>query len=43
MSDTTHEGLAGRLPTRRIEEQVLLRGRQTRMVLHELLEEKEAP
>lgn len=43
MSDTTHAGLAGRLPTRRIEEQVALRGRQTRMVLHELLEEKEAP
>ncbi|MDH6594690.1 adenylate cyclase [Variovorax sp. TBS-050B] len=38
MSEATHAGLRGRLATRRIEEQVALRGRQTRMVLYELLE-----
>nr|WP_082548825.1 adenylate/guanylate cyclase domain-containing protein [Variovorax sp. Root473] len=38
MSETTFEGLGGRLATRRIEEQVELRGRQTRMVLYELLD-----
>jgi adenylate cyclase len=38
MSEATFEGLGGRLATRRIEEQVELRGRQTRMVLHELLD-----
>ncbi|RIX84589.1 adenylate/guanylate cyclase domain-containing protein [Acidovorax cavernicola] len=38
MSETTFEGLGGQLATRRIEEQVELRGRQTRMVLYELLD-----
>ena len=37
MSETTHAGLGRRLATRRIEELVELRGRQTRMVLYELL------
>ncbi|MET3439765.1 adenylate cyclase [Variovorax paradoxus] len=37
VSETTFEALGGRLPTRRIEEQAELRGRQTRMVLYELL------
>jgi len=37
MSETTFAGLGGRLHTRRIEEQVELRGRQTRMVLYELV------
>jgi adenylate cyclase len=37
VSEATFAGLQGRLHTRRIEEQVELRGRQTRMVLHELL------
>ncbi|MFH0133015.1 adenylate/guanylate cyclase domain-containing protein [Variovorax sp. EL159] len=36
MSEVTFEGLKGRLCTRRIEELVELRGRQTRMVLYEL-------
>ncbi len=38
ISEATFAGLGGRLATRRIEEQVELRGRQTRMVLYELLE-----
>jgi adenylate cyclase len=37
ISETTFQGLGGRLATRRIEELVELRGRQTRMVLYELL------
>nr|WP_260590475.1 adenylate/guanylate cyclase domain-containing protein [Variovorax sp. DXTD-1] len=37
VSEATFEALGGRLPTRRIEEQAELRGRQTRMVLYELL------
>ncbi|MGJ7566817.1 adenylate/guanylate cyclase domain-containing protein [Variovorax sp. GB1R11] len=37
MSEVTFAGLQGRLHTRRIEELVELRGRQTRMVLYELL------
>lgn len=37
ISETTFEGLGGRLATRRIEEMAELRGRQTRMVLYELL------
>ena len=37
MSETTYAGLEGRLHTRRIEEQIELRGRQTRMVLYELV------
>ena len=37
MSETTFAGLGGRLHTRRIEEQAELRGRQTRMVLYELM------
>jgi adenylate cyclase len=37
MSETTFAGLDGRLHTRRIEEQAELRGRQTRMVLYELM------
>jgi adenylate cyclase len=37
ISETTFAGLGGRLATRRIEEMAELRGRQTRMVLHELL------
>jgi adenylate cyclase len=37
MSEATHAGLGLRLATRRVEELVELRGRQTRMVLHELL------
>ncbi len=37
ISETTHAGLGRRLATRRIEELVELRGRQTRMVLYELL------
>jgi adenylate cyclase len=37
MSEVTFAGLAGRLHTRRIEELVELRGRQTRMVLYELM------
>jgi len=36
VSEATFAGLKGRLQTRRIEEQVELRGRQTRMVLYEL-------
>ncbi|WP_373669996.1 adenylate/guanylate cyclase domain-containing protein [Variovorax sp. 54] len=43
MSETTFEGLGGRLATRRIEEQIELRGRQTRMVLYELLEVEHQP
>ncbi|WP_261803713.1 adenylate/guanylate cyclase domain-containing protein [Variovorax sp. PAMC26660] len=38
LSEETFAGLQGRLATRRIEELVELRGRQTRMVLYELLE-----
>lgn len=37
MSEETFAGLQGRLYTRRVEELVELRGRQTRMVLYELL------
>ncbi|MFM9927416.1 adenylate/guanylate cyclase domain-containing protein [Variovorax sp. H27-G14] len=37
MSEETFAGLAGRLHARRIEELVELRGRQTRMVLYELM------
>ena len=37
VSEDTFEGLKGRLSTRRIEELVELRGRQTRMVLYELM------
>ncbi|WP_280808767.1 adenylate/guanylate cyclase domain-containing protein [Variovorax boronicumulans] len=37
VSEDTFAGLKGRLRTRRIEELVELRGRQTRMVLHELM------
>ena len=37
MSEVTFAGLQGRLHTRRIEELVELRGRQTRMVLYELV------
>ncbi|NVM87657.1 adenylate cyclase [Variovorax sp. SG517] len=37
ISQATFEGLGGRLATRRIEELAELRGRQTRMVLYELL------
>ncbi|WP_429613162.1 adenylate/guanylate cyclase domain-containing protein [Variovorax sp. W2I14] len=37
MSEDTFAGLKGRLSTRRIEELVELRGRQTRMVLYELM------
>ena len=37
ISQATFEGLGGRLATRRIEELVELRGRQTRMVLYELV------
>ncbi|MDZ4358235.1 MAG: adenylate/guanylate cyclase domain-containing protein, partial [Variovorax sp.] len=37
ISEVTYAALKGRLATRRIEELVELRGRQTRMVLHELL------
>ena len=37
MSEETHAGLHGRLATRRIEEQVELRGRRTRMVLYQLM------
>jgi adenylate cyclase len=37
ISQTTFEGLGGRLATRRIEETTELRGRQARMVLYELL------
>jgi len=37
MSETTFAGLGDRLHTRRIEEQAELRGRQTRMVLYELM------
>jgi len=37
MSEVTFAGLQGRLHTRRIEELVELRGRQTRMVLYELM------
>ncbi len=37
ISEATHAGLGGRLAARRIEGQVELRGRQTRMVLYELL------
>jgi adenylate cyclase len=37
MSEVTFAALAGRLHTRRIEELVELRGRQTRMVLYELM------
>ncbi|RIX80609.1 adenylate/guanylate cyclase domain-containing protein [Acidovorax cavernicola] len=37
ISEVTFAALKGRLATRRIEELVELRGRQTRMVLHELL------
>ncbi len=37
VSEATFEALGGRLPTRRIEEMAELRGRQTRMVLYELL------
>jgi adenylate cyclase len=37
MSEATFAGLDGRLHTRRIEELVELRGRQTRMVLYELM------
>jgi adenylate cyclase len=36
ISQTTFEGLGGRLATRRIEETTELRGRQARMVLYEL-------
>ncbi|TSD59702.1 HAMP domain-containing protein [Variovorax sp. KBS0712] len=43
MSEATFEGLGGRLATRRIEEQIELRGRQTRMVLYELLEVEHQP
>jgi adenylate cyclase len=38
ISEATFAGLGGRLATRRIEESIELRGRQTRMVLYELLE-----
>ena len=37
ISEATFQGLRGRLATRRIEELAQLRGRQTRMVLYELL------
>ncbi|KLN58143.1 adenylate/guanylate cyclase domain-containing protein [Variovorax paradoxus] len=37
ISEVTFAGLKGRLQTRRIDERVALRGRQTRMVLYELL------
>ncbi|MET3494108.1 adenylate/guanylate cyclase domain-containing protein [Variovorax boronicumulans] len=37
VSEATFAGLRGRLRTRRIEELVELRGRQTRMVLHEVM------
>ena len=37
ISQATFEGPGGRLATRRIEELAELRGRQTRMVLYELL------
>ena len=37
ISQDTFDGLGGRLATRRIEELAELRGRQTRMVLYELL------
>ncbi|CAN7155123.1 adenylate/guanylate cyclase domain-containing protein [Variovorax paradoxus] len=37
ISEVTCAGLKGRLQTRRIDERVALRGRQTRMVLYELL------
>jgi adenylate cyclase len=43
ISEATFAGLGGRLATRRIEELVELRGRQTRMVLHELLEVEHQP
>jgi adenylate cyclase len=43
VSEATHAGLGGRLPTRRIEGQVELRGRQTPMVLYELLEVEQQP
>jgi adenylate cyclase len=43
VSQATFEGLGGRLATRRIEELAELRGRQTRMVLHELLEIEHQP
>lgn len=38
ISQATFEGLGGRLTTRRIEELAELRGRQTRMMLYELVE-----
>lgn len=43
ISQATFEGLGGRLSTRRIEELAELRGRQTRMALHELLEVEHQP
>ncbi|MFM9923519.1 adenylate/guanylate cyclase domain-containing protein [Variovorax sp. H27-G14] len=43
ISQATFEGLGGRLATRRIEELAELRGRQTRMVLYELLEVEHQP
>ncbi len=43
ISETTFAGLGGRLATRRIEEMAELRGRQTRMVLYELLEVEHQP
>ncbi|SEF27709.1 adenylate/guanylate cyclase domain-containing protein [Variovorax sp. NFACC27] len=43
ISEATFEGLGGRLATRRIEELAELRGRQTRMVLYELLQVEHQP
>jgi adenylate cyclase len=43
ISETTFAALGGRLATRRIEEMIELRGRQTRMVLYELLEIEHQP
>lgn len=43
ISQDTFDGLDGRLATRRIEELAELRGRQTRMVLYELLQVEHQP
>jgi adenylate cyclase len=43
ISETTFAGLGGRLAARRIEEMAELRGRQTRMVLYELLQVEHQP
>src|SRR5690606_5659557 len=38
LSEATQQALRGRLPTRRIDEAIALRGREGRLVLYELLE-----